>query len=190
MKTTLKLLSGMSLVLALACGGGGSEKNTPEPPPPASALAYQNPTTSGFRLVKNASSNDTRLVLDLLGPSGTSARGVALFVSVDGAKAAWVHPTGAPGNCVAPGNVFPLGASPQMLASKVQGGVLQVGIFQKGGTAKVLGSAPILSLALDFKGAPKGPISLSTTGAKQATVLNADGTLSPITVDVGALSAQ
>jgi hypothetical protein len=76
-----KLLSTLALFAALSgCGGGDS---TPPPPPPAPApmaaptrLAYTDPTSSGWRLVKDASSTSTRLVLDLVGPAGTPTRGV------------------------------------------------------------------------------------------------------------------
>jgi len=176
------------LVLALlsACGGGSTA-----PHAPASSLSYQDPTATGYRLLRNAASTPTHLVLDLVGPSGATAKGVALFLEADPARATWVHPTGATGTVVAPGAVFPLGAAPQMLKDRVEGGVLQVGLFQKGGAATVLGSAPILTLALDLKAsASVGTVLLSVPTGKQPQVLNADGTLTSLTISLGTLSAQ
>ena len=78
-----KLLTTLALFAALSgCGGGDS---TPPKAPPAPApvptatpttLAYADPTSSGWRLVKDATSTPTRLVLDLVGPAGTPTRGV------------------------------------------------------------------------------------------------------------------
>jgi hypothetical protein len=49
----------------------------PAAPPVAPAhLSYTDPTSSGWKLVKDASSTDTRIVLDLVGPAGTQTRGV------------------------------------------------------------------------------------------------------------------
>ena len=191
MKSSSIIFSVLSLALLSACGGGGDKPV--DPASYATTLSYQNPDSTGFRLVKNATaSTATRLVLDLVGPSGTQAKGVAFFLVTDGAKAAWVHPTGAAGSCVAPGSVFPLGTAPQLKADKVEGAQVQVGLFQKGGSATTLTDAPLLSLGLNLKGATvaKGAVSLGLASGKQAVVLNADGTLSSITVSVGALSAQ
>jgi hypothetical protein len=198
MKTITCILGTLSLVLLSACGGGGGATPTPTPTPTpdpvtyATTLAYQDPAASGFRLVKNASSTNTRLVLDLVGPSGTQAKGVAFFLATDAAKVTWVHPTNIAGSHVVAGTVFPLGTSPQLLKDKVQGGQLQVGLFQKGGTATTLGSAALLTLALDLNGAAvaKGAVDLGPQSGKQAVVLNADGTQSTITISVGTLSAQ
>jgi hypothetical protein len=63
------------------CGGDGASTPpaSPPPPPPLVApthLSYADPASSGWRLVKNAASTDTRIVLDLVGPAGTPTRGV------------------------------------------------------------------------------------------------------------------
>ena len=146
MKYAASFLSVLSLTVLVGCGGGGSSSGSAANA--TTSLTYQNPTTTDFRLVQNVTSTPTHLILDLVGPSGTQTKGVALFLSVDTTKAVWSFPTAAAGAYVAPGSVIPLGTAPQMLASKVQSGILQVGIFQKGGTATTLGTTPILSVAM------------------------------------------
>ncbi len=78
-----KLALSFALAAALAACGGGSSSPTSAPapagPPPPVAptrLSYTDPTGSGWKLVKDASSTDTRIVLDLVGPAGTQTRGV------------------------------------------------------------------------------------------------------------------
>lgn len=202
MKMARAFVGVFSLVLLGACGGGGGSTSpsvTPAPAPApspaplsATTLSYQDPEASGFRLVRNASaSTGSHLVLDLIGPAGTQAKGLAFFLAVDGSKASWAHPSGTPGSCMAPGTVFPLGAAPRLVADRVDGDQLQVGLFQKGGSATTLGAEPILSLALDLKGSPAaGAVSLGPASERPSILLNADGTQSPITLHVGSLSAQ
>ena len=185
------LVATLSLVLLGACGGGGSSQ--PAVKPFATSLSYQNPTGSGgYSLVLDAASTPTQLVLDLLGPSGTPIKGVAFGLTADSSKVAWVSLAGAGGAWASPGTVLPLGNAPQLFTTKLSGGQLQVGLFQKGGAATTLGSAPILSLALGLANASvaTGAVALAPASGMLAQCLGADGTLSTITIATGTLTAM
>jgi hypothetical protein len=65
-----------SLLLGTLLAAGCSGSSTTAAPSAATRLAYADPTGSGWRLVRNSSSTATRLVLDLVGPSGQRSRGV------------------------------------------------------------------------------------------------------------------
>lgn len=127
----------------LACGGGGGGGSSSATS--ATALSFTtSAATSQYRFVRNESSTSTMLMLDLFGPVGQSAKGIAVFLSADSAKVDWVNPT--------VGSQFPLGGAPRLFSYKVSGSNLQVGIFQKGGTAATYGdSTPILTLGLKLK---------------------------------------
>ncbi len=74
-----RLLSFLFTATLAGCGGGSSAPPAAPPPPPVVApthLSYTDPTSSGWRLVKDASSTDTRIVLNLVGPASTQTRGV------------------------------------------------------------------------------------------------------------------
>jgi hypothetical protein len=74
-RTASLALAGLLLSLGLACGGSSSSPAVAAAVP-AGGLAYTNPTGTGWRLEKDASSTSARLVLKLVGPAGTLTRGV------------------------------------------------------------------------------------------------------------------
>lgn len=188
---TKSILFSSCLVLSLlvACGGGGG--GTPSaPPPPAQAttLAYANPTTGSYQLVKNTalSTPGSHLVLDLVGPAGTTGCGLSIALTV-GNGASWSSPGG--GEFVVNGSQFALGAAPQILRAKVAGSTLTATVAEKGlATPKAL-NAPLLRVALDLKtGLTSGTAVPLTAGS--CTLLSANGQLQTITLMPGTLTAQ
>ncbi len=87
MKRTLSLIAPMALVALVGCGGSSTAPTPAAPAPtPASSFAYTDPTTtaSDWKLVKDATSTDTKLVLNLVGPSdGTKYRGAGFTLKYD-----------------------------------------------------------------------------------------------------------
>ena len=180
--------------LFAACGGGGGGSSTPPPsggsPQPATRLVYTDPTTSDYRFVRNSSSTDTHLILDLLGPTGTRARGMSFYLNADATKVSWVNVNPSDPESIR-NIVFTLGTGAQLFKSKINGGQLQGGAFQKGSTVSSVtftSTGGILQVALDLKNnVSPGPIAFSfpsgkanmlpETGAPQAITTIAIGTL-------------
>jgi hypothetical protein len=184
----------LGIALLAACGGGGgggTTQNSPQTQTYATSLSYADPTSTGYRFVLNAaSSTSTRVVLDLMGPVGTSARGVAVYLSASSAAVDWATP-GSGQSLTAAGGAFNLGGSPRLIATKLESGNLQAGVFQKGGSPATYGTAPILSVALSLKSnVSKGQVILGAQSGQQSIVLNADGTTSAISPAFGTLSAN
>ncbi|HLO66856.1 MAG TPA: hypothetical protein VK188_07540 [Holophaga sp.] len=157
-------LSALILALAVACGGGNTTEAPAPPPVAAKGLAYTDPAGSGWRLVKDASSTSTRLVLNLVGPVGVRSRGVGFNLQA-GAKVAFGG--FANGWHVRDTGVFqllnyhrselfpPEDPEPVFLAAGVRpGNVLTVGVFQKDRLidAKVV-TQPLLQVAVEFDAA-------------------------------------
>lgn len=155
------LISGLLLSFVLACGGGHTSSSSASPAVPAKGLAYTDPSETGWRLVKDASSTSTRLVLDLIGPSGTLSRGVGFNLQAPvGVHFGTFAETGVPINdtgvyeLLSQDPTYPL--EPKLLAGGVKAGnLLTVGIFQKDRrlSAKDSGSALCqVALELDTSG--------------------------------------
>ncbi|MET0401649.1 MAG: hypothetical protein ABW123_04560, partial [Cystobacter sp.] len=161
--------------------------------PAAQGGGYTDPTTTGWRLVKNTTaSSGSHLVLDLVGPTGQSGRGVSLTLSVDPTRAYWTKVAEADTELVT-NRLFTLGAAPQLLkgASRADG-TLNVGVFHKGtgGTATPYSGA-LISVALDVKSGPSVPAgSRIPLSFVKGQILTATGDLRNITVAVGTLTAE
>jgi hypothetical protein len=163
-----KLLLSFLFTATLAACGGGSDPMPPAPAPAApkaapTGLSYTDPTSSGWRLVKDAASTPTRLVLDLVGPAGTQTRGVGFNLKRGMGLA---FSTFANGGYAFDTGVFQLkgtnsnfesyagtAADPVLFASAPlkAGDVLSTGIFQKDRTNVPKDSAaPLVQVAVSL----------------------------------------
>jgi hypothetical protein len=143
-------------LLASACGGSSSAPA----PTPATGLSYSNPAGSGWRLVRNASSTSTRLVLDLVGPADVSTRGVGFNLAAPQASIRFGKFDD--GLALRDTGVFELtntqpdpaqSADPVLKAAALKSGnVLSVGLFQKDRRASAKpSSAPLLQIVLELR---------------------------------------
>lgn len=142
-----------ALLFLTACGGGGGGGTNPQPAPPAKAsgLAYTDPTSGDFRLVRDAGSTSAKLILRLVGPTASTGRGVAFTVTVDPSLADLVKVGDLDAEYVQNGDAFVLGDAPRFLKGIKQNGTLRVTVSQKGqGSARAL-DATLLKIALQFK---------------------------------------
>jgi hypothetical protein len=159
----------------------------------ASALAYTDPASGTYRLVKNtALSTATHLVLDLLGPAGTQGRGVGFYLTADTTKVTWTKVASSDADLVQNG-AFSLGSAPQLLKAKATGDELQAGVYQKGGGVPAVtftATGALARVALDLKGNPALGTVTFTAPTNKAVVLPASGAQTTIQVSVGTLSAQ
>jgi hypothetical protein len=193
------------VTLVVACGGcsGGSNTATPPPPvatppPAAQGVSYTNPVSTSWRLVKDPASTATHLVLNLVGPAGTSGRGVALTVQADASMMTWGKLDGL---YIRDGHVFDLAFDPtdpnepHLLVGGVHGNDLLVGIFQKDSraSAKDLGTT-LYSIAIDFKSGTSlkagDVIPLSVTKSRMLPTDLSLGKLEDISVAIGSLKAS
>ena len=158
MTRTLRLFtlaSAAALVLLLGCGGGATAP-VPAPEPKAVGLGYTDPTGSGWRLVRDASSTPTRLVLNLVGPSGTRTRGAGFNLRLPEGVKAGTFSQGLPLQDTGVYQLRMLGSSdpqePLALTGGVKPGrVLSVGLFQKDREQPAVDSGvPVCRIALAF----------------------------------------
>jgi hypothetical protein len=183
------ILPELALAALLACGGGGGGGGS-SASTTAGSLSFAPGSGTSYRLARNPASTGTTLLLDLYGPTGTKAQGVALFLTADTSRVSWAQPAGSNGKYTLPGTAFNLGSAPQIYAEKLTGADLQVGLFQKSGSVAFAAGKPILTVALSLvAGAAQGDASLSETSGTQAIVLNADGTTSDLpAIDLGTVT--
>lgn len=211
---SLKLaLSSLVLLAFTACGGGASNTAAPAAPK-AKGLAYTDPTGSGWRLVKDASSTPTHLVLNVVGSSALKSRGLGFNLKADG-NVKWGK--FGDGTYVQDPGVLELGeqgltpgdpGDPVFRnAGILRTGVFTVGVFQKDRrlTAKA-SDQPLFRVAIDFDPATTGkldagtaipltvtkakiiPEDIGTTDLTWETV--AKSRMEEITLAVGTLKAQ
>ena len=186
------LLSIGLAVLLAACGGGSGEDDATSASglatedaaaqalanagPSATSLTYTDPTGTGWRLVKDASSTASRIVLNLVGPAGVSSRGVGFNLKRGPGV---VFGKFADGGYAANPGVFELkGSNPNfepyagtdadpvlfVSAPLKSGDVLSTGIFQKDRTRSPKDlTQPLLQVAVELPGA-KGSSGISTPG--------------------------
>ncbi len=190
MTTTTRIkwtLSALTLVSLAACSGGGGGGNTTPTPTKtiADRLDYTNPTSGTFMLVKDPASTSTHLVLNLMGPVGTTTTGVGFYLSADTTKVTWSKPASSDA-LLAHSGLFDLGTTPQLAAAKATGDQLQVGYYQKGTTkpAVTLSATSILaSVALDLKANVPVGTAVALSGITGKAVLN-NGTAAPTTITI------
>lgn len=187
-KTTRSLLAAIGLGALLACGGGGT--STP-PKTIADTLAYTNPASGTYTLLKNPTrSTAGHLVLDLVGPAG-SVSGVGFYLTADSTKVAWT-----PVEAGDAEKVKSASFASTIVTSKVSGDTLQASVYQKGTTTAVTAtsSTVLASVALDLKSGLAVNTSVTLTAASgKAAILNAPGgsqATTPIVISVGTLTAN
>ena len=194
MKKLISVPATLALVGMMACGGGGG--STPPPPPTATSLAYTDPTSGAYLLKKNtALSTSSHLVLDLVGPATGTGSGATLTLNADTAKVTWtnVASTDPVNTLVQTGTQFNLGTGTPILKGKASGTALQATVAQKAPTAAAALNGTLLRVALDLKpnlGLAQGTAITLTADGTKCQVLDGTGTIGPITVSVGSLTAQ
>lgn len=219
-KFLLALLFPSVLLLSLltACGGGNSNP-APIGQPQASGLVYTDPTSTGWRLVKDSASTSTRLVLNLVGPAGLKCRGVGFNLKgSDGVSFATFESTW----CAKDKGVFelknvapdplspPPTPEPVLFAAGVKpGNLLTVGIFQKDRRASAKNAnQALVQIAISLDGAkaahlvPGDALALAVTKARiiaedigdyssdSAFQLMAKAQMTDIQIAVGKLAVQ
>jgi hypothetical protein len=207
MKRIYSLLAPVALVLVVGCGGSSSAPQQ-SAPAPASKLAYidPSPSASQWSLVKDATSTDTHLVLNLVGPSnGTKYRGVGFTLQANPALVKFAQFKDTNGNPIGyyqDGGIFldrnhagTADVPATLQAGGVSKGNLMVGIFQKtddeiwgsdqGATAKDC-SGILLQVAVDFDATLKampGQLPISVVKAR-AVPEHVDTLLNRKTMDI------
>ncbi len=172
----MTLLRAVLVSLALAgCGGVVSPPPIPKPAQAARGIDYTPPAAGGWRLVRNAASTTTRLVLDLVGPAGVKTRGVGFNLKAPAGLKFGAFESGLPINDT---GIYKLHAAsgdqsdPIAITGGVKpGNLLTVGIFQKDRDQGAQDSgAALCQIALVFDAsasvAPGAVLPLTVTKAK------------------------
>jgi len=191
--------AGLLMAGLVACTGGGNSGGGTTTPPAktvADRLDYTNPSGGSYQLVKDAalSTPGGHLVLNLMGPAGTSATGVGFLLSADTSKVTWAKPI-ASDAVLARTTTFDLGTtSPQLGIGKATGDQLQVAFYQKGTTkpAVTLAANTVLaSVALDLKAnVPVGSVVTFSAVQGKGVLAQGSGAPAPIAIAVGTITAN
>ena len=153
LRTLSLAFAGILLPLALACGGSSSSSTNSAVSTPARSLSYTDPAPTGWRLVKNASSTGTRIVLDLVGPSGLKTRGVGFNLQASPRLKFGTFANGLPINDTGVYQLLSAAADPNepiaLIGGVKPGNLLSVGIYQKDRTQAAQDSgAPLCQIAI------------------------------------------
>ncbi len=190
--TICVILASLALASLLACGGGADAT----PAPAATGMSYTDPTSGTYKLVKDPSSSDTHLVLNLVGPSTGTAMGVSLSLSADSAKVVWVDvPAGGTTSALMKnGTQFSLGGGIPILKAKAVGGLLQATVAQKAPTVPSALNGTLLQVALELKPGAAIPVGtaivISTNAAKCQVLTDTASNPTTMAVSVGMLTAK
>jgi hypothetical protein len=179
-------LAGAALLALAACGGGSSSISS-QPKYATTGLKYTNPAEGqgSFALIEDAASTPSALVLDLVGPGGstpTPACGVTFGFDVDTTMATWVTSP-----VVSNGAVFT--ATNQEVQGWVNSGRLQAIVANKGLSTQVadLGTQVIAKITLQpVLGGFSGAVSLKDNGL--GNLVDKTGTFYTFPVQVGTLT--
>jgi hypothetical protein len=193
------LCSAAFLLILTGCAGTNSST---QPTAPVQ-LAYTDPTGTGWRLVKDASSTPTNLVLALVGPAATLSRGVGLSVVMDDphvqyarfADDSYIQDTGVYDlyQQTAPVQWY----EPTLIAGGVKGPKLMLGIFQKEPTKSAKPSdSPLLRFTVKVNPSiidyypVQVPISVVKAKILPENIASSTTALETITVSVGKLAVN
>lgn len=209
LRSYASIAAGILLPLTFACSGSSSSSTT-APSKPAKTLTYTDPAGTGWRLVKDASSTSNRIVLDLVGPSGTKTRGVGFNLQAEPKAKFGTFANGLPINDTGVYQLLSAAADPNepiaLVGGVKPGNVLSVGIYQKDRAQPAQDSgAPLCQIAVELdpsKGLESGDhLALSVVKAKvipedigsasdDLYTLNQKMRMADITIATGSLSAK
>jgi hypothetical protein len=163
-------------------------------------LQYTDPTsiTAKLKLVRNASSTNTHLVLDMkVGAAAVTAFGVALNIPFDPASAGMISVPASPitAGVISFGSGPPTAAALLGSASSAMPGIYSVGVAKKKASAgdgddTWLAGATLFSIAFDMTVSATGPTNVFTAAALatntkfRAAALKKDGTEAVSKVDI------
>src|SRR5438876_344684 len=119
-----------------ACGGNVLPPPAPQPPQAARGIDYTQPAGGAWRLVRNPASTITRIVLDLVGPTGVKTRGVGFNLKAPAGLKFGAFENGLPINDTGVYQLHSAASTDQGDPVALTGGVkprnvLTAGIFQK-----------------------------------------------------------